>query len=76
VYAVIADDRVDSRMKLNSAYLKAGKLSLCPNVVDVIIRYPAERSSHASAYSGLFAVGYRVVPYNVRADFIFGPAIL
>jgi hypothetical protein len=76
VHAIITDDRIDSCVKLYAADLKTAELALRPNVVNVIIRYPAESSSHASAYSGLLAVEYCVISHDVRADSFFGPAKL
>ena len=51
-------------------------MSLCPNVVNVIICYLAECGSQTSAHSGLLTVENSVVPYDVVADGFFVPAVL
>jgi len=63
-------------MNLYACYFIPFELPLCPDIVNMVICYPAEYSSQASAYSGLLAVEYRVVSYNVGAYSFFGPAIL
>jgi hypothetical protein len=71
VYAIIADDRVNGRMKLYAGDFSASELAFSPDGVDVIAGELAENRAEASAYSGLLAVEDRVVSYDVRADSIF-----
>jgi hypothetical protein len=66
---------IDRRMEFYSADLRTRKLTLCPDIVYMIVLYSAESPAHASADAGLLAVEDSIVPYDVRSDILLVPSV-
>ena len=76
VDVVVADLGVDRGVNLDAGHLGAGEQPPDVDVVDVVAGDRAEDRAQAADDARLLAVGDVVVPHDVVADVLLGPAVL
>ena len=65
---IVFDQRIDGRMQFDAGGLKADKLLLSLNIVDVISGYLTENRTQAAADSSGFTIVDCIVPDDVRTN--------